>query len=101
MTVAASDASDTRAPFSNFGKCVDLYAPGVKIISSHLRGSREASGTSMASPHVAGVAALVQSRHENLDSLQVDLLVIEMAAEERVVDNVPGTPNLLLNKADL
>jgi PKD repeat protein len=62
MTVGATDAADARAYFSNWGTCVDWFAPGVGITSAW-NGSdteiRTVSGTSMASPHTAGVAALL------------------------------------------
>lgn len=62
MTVGAVDAADTRAAFSNFGNCVDWFAPGVGVLSAYI-GSDDASatfsGTSMASPHTAGAAALL------------------------------------------
>jgi subtilisin family serine protease len=61
MTIGATDANDARAGFSNFGSCVDWFAPGVNITSDWM-GSNTAtntiSGTSMAAPHSAGVAAL-------------------------------------------
>ncbi len=61
ITVGASDINDAKASFSNYGTCVDLHAPGVNITSSWATSdtaTNTISGTSMASPHVAGVAAL-------------------------------------------
>ena len=62
ITVAASTSTDVRASFSNFGSCVDLFAPGVGITSAWYTSDtaiNTISGTSMASPHVAGASALV------------------------------------------
>jgi hypothetical protein len=66
VTVGASDPNDVRAYFSNFGDCVDIFAPGTNIISasaSNPAGSTTMSGTSMATPHVSGVAALYLGQH--------------------------------------
>src|SRR4029079_19427823 len=64
ITVGATTQTDARASFSNFGPCVDVFAPGQSIISSWYTADNAAaslSGTSMASPHVAGVAAVLLS----------------------------------------
>lgn len=60
ITVGASSISDARAYFSNWGKCVDIFAPGLNILSIWNTGNTSVntiSGTSMASPHIAGLAA--------------------------------------------
>ncbi len=59
VTTAATDSADTEASFSNYGSCVDIWAPGVSVVSTRKGGGTTTmSGTSMASPHVAGAAAL-------------------------------------------
>lgn len=71
ITVGASTLSDDRAYFSNWGKCVDVFAPGLNILSTYI-GSDDAtatlSGTSMASPHVAGLLTYFLSLQPGSDS---------------------------------
>ncbi|KAG0233254.1 subtilisin-like serine protease [Actinomortierella wolfii] len=100
FTVAASDESDKFASFSSFGNCVEIIAPGVGITSSWIGGTKAKktiSGTSMATPHVAGTAALLLSADSSLNGAQAvfDKLV-SIAVEGKISGDLKGTPNKLL-----
>ncbi|WP_258006649.1 Ig-like domain-containing protein [Arthrobacter sp. AFG20] len=99
LTVAASDSADKQAGFSNYGSCVDLYAPGVGIksaSSSSTTATALMSGTSMASPHVAGAAAVMLSRSPGLVPADVAAKLLSAATSGAVSGATTGTPNRLL-----
>ena len=99
ITVGATDANDTRASFSNYGSCLDIFAPGVRILSA-ARTSDTAtavmSGTSMASPHVAGAAALALAAHPDWTPAQVRDDLVGHAGSGLVRNPGSGSPNKLL-----
>lgn len=98
LTVAATDATDARATYSNRGNCVDLWAPGSNITSDWYTSSTATntiSGTSMATPHVVGVAALLLSRGYQSPAAVASALIA--GSTKNVVTNAgSGTPNRLL-----
>ncbi|GJJ75222.1 hypothetical protein EMPS_07580 [Entomortierella parvispora] len=99
FTVAASDNKDSSASFTSWGSCVEIYGPGVDITSSWIGGtdaSNTISGTSMATPHVVGVAALYLSQG-GLNSAQ-DLFdkLTSSATPGHIKGNLNGSPNKLV-----
>ncbi|MGB3438702.1 MAG: S8 family peptidase [Actinophytocola sp.] len=101
-TVAASDSSDTSAYFTNYGACVEVYAPGVAITSSWLNGGTNTiSGTSMASPHVAGIGALYKSSQGDVASATINAWVQAAASPNVIVGAPAGTPNLMAQSGGL
>jgi subtilisin family serine protease len=101
LTVGASTRSDARASFSNTGSCVDIFAPGQDITSARNGGgSTVLSGTSMASPHAAGVAALCAQRSPGATPAEVEQCVISRATRDKLTSIGTGSPNLLLFAKD-
>ncbi|MGY1697530.1 S8 family peptidase [Geodermatophilus sp. SYSU D00814] len=103
LTVGATDRTDTAASFSNYGSCVDLLAPGVGITSAWYTGTTATntiSGTSMATPHVAGVAALYLSGNRSATPAAVAAQLNGTATTNHVklsrTAERAGTPNRLL-----
>ena len=94
IAVAATDSTDTFAYFSNWGKTtVDLAAPGVGILSTTRNGGyKYFDGTSMATPHVAGAAALILSQNAALSPLQVKAQILNNT--DYIGDKNPGTPTV-------
>ncbi|HEY3339075.1 MAG TPA: S8 family serine peptidase [Propionicimonas sp.] len=102
LTVAASDRRDQQASYSNGGPCVDLFAPGDDIYSADAfdsGGYVSMSGTSMASPHVAGVAALILGEHRRWSPSRVIATLMDMTLKDRITNVAVGTPNRLVSIA--
>ncbi len=102
VTVGATDRNDRRAVFSNYGTCLDLFAPGVDITSAGIgpkgapsdTATKTMSGTSMASPHVAGIAAAIFGRYPTATQAQIQTIILGDATTGRVSDT-RGSPNRL------
>ncbi|WP_327401220.1 S8 family peptidase [Streptomyces sp. NBC_01288] len=99
ITVGATDRTDARAAFSNFGPAVDLFAPGVSITSASYAsdtGKATFSGTSMASPHAAGAAAVYLAGHPRATPAQVSAALVAGAVSGKVSGAGIGSPDKLL-----
>lgn len=99
ITTGSTTMSDSRSSFSNFGVCLDIFAPGSGILSAWFSSSTATatlSGTSMASPHVAGVAALYKQANPSASSTTIRNAIVNNATTG-VISNVgSGSPNRLL-----
>jgi subtilisin family serine protease len=99
ITVGATTSTDARSSFSNFGSCLDIFAPGSSITSAWFTSTTAVntiSGTSMASPHVAGAAALYLAANSTATPAQVASALITSSTPNKVTSPGTGSPNRLL-----
>lgn len=99
ITVGATTSTDARASFSNYGTCLDIFAPGLNITSSwytSTTATNTISGTSMATPHVAGVAALYLQSNPTASPATVTSAIINGSTLNHVTSPGTGSPNRLL-----
>ncbi|AXK35375.1 S8 family peptidase [Streptomyces armeniacus] len=100
ITVGATDNTDAQADFSNYGEVLDIYAPGVDITAAWNTGDDATdtiSGTSMATPHVVGAAAVYLGGHTDATPEAVSTALVEGASSDVVGNPGEGSPNKLLN----
>lgn len=99
ITVGATDNTDARASFSNQGPCVDVYAPGVNVVSLNNTSDTATltmSGTSMATPHVSGLAAMFLQFNPNATPAEVQRMVVGTSQVNKVSGLSILTPNRFL-----
>lgn len=99
ITVGATTSTDARASYSNYGRCLDIFAPGSAITSAWYTGDSDKvsiSGTSMASPHVAGAAARILEANPTWTPKQVTDSLVASASANKVSSPGKNSPNRLL-----
>ena len=99
ITTGSTTTTDARSSFSNIGTCLDIFAPGSSILSAWYTSNTATatlSGTSMASPHVAGVAALYKQANPSASSTTVRNAIVNNATTNVVTNAGAGSPNRLL-----
>jgi subtilisin family serine protease len=99
ITVGSTTTTDARSSFSNFGVCLDIFAPGSGILSSWFSSDTATatlSGTSMASPHVAGVAALYKQANPSASATTTRNAIVNGSTTNHVTNAGSGSPNRLL-----
>lgn len=104
IKVGSTTNLDARSSFSNYGECVDIFAPGSDIESAwdtSNSATNKISGTSMATPHVAGVLSLLLEKSPSLSQEQAKNVIIEGSLSNKISSAGAGSPNRLLNTAFL
>ena len=99
LTIGSTDSNDARSSFSNVGTCLDMFAPGGSITSAGIANTSASavlSGTSMASPHVAGAAALHLANSPSATPADVATALINASTPNKVTNAGTGSPNRLL-----
>lgn len=103
ITVGATDMTDTRAAFSNYGDCVDIFAPGVSVQSASwdsITASGFYTGTSASSPHVAGVVARLLETHPEATVAELSAMVMDSATHDVVRDARSPNPDMIYAEGD-
>lgn len=103
ITVGATNIQDARAGFSNWGQCLDVFAPGENIVSTWNQGNNinNLSGTSMAAPHVSGLAAWIMTRTGNTSPAYIAQSILNLSKRNVLANVGNGSPNVLVSTIGL